>query len=156
MAVRSTLILSLACALVATGAVAAPQKARARPAPSAAEADAYVHDAITVTANGREGVIPTDNCLVWANAEGLGVGPEQLNGFHGLNMNINPKPLPGESGKPTTFADGFALLKGQNPNAPAWLLAALEKNGPAIETACASPHATPMTIVKLTARDKRG
>lgn len=115
----------------------------------------YGRDLISV-ATGLHWSIPTANCIVWANAEGLGVGPAQLGGFHGLSMNINLKPLPQENPHPTTFESGMAELKSSFPTAPAWLLKTLEKNRAAIEAACVQDHPTPFKVYSITRRDVSG
>ena len=124
---------------------------------SAAEDEAgssYGRDLISVVTNGRHAVPATANCIVWINAEGLGVGPKQLGGQHGLAMNINPKPLTGESVvQPTGFAAGLASLRAENPKAPAWLFRALEKSRAGIEAGCAEDHATPVKVRALSRAD---
>lgn len=143
--------------LGAGAAGAAPGKHHGAKAVEAGDAPAYGRDLISVTANGRHGTPASATCVVWANAEGLGVGPEQLNGLHGISFNINPKPLPGEiDSKATTTADGLKAVRAQTPPPPAWLTAAIEKNAAKIDAACSEEHAEPMTIAKLTARDKKG
>jgi hypothetical protein len=124
---------------------------------AAAETNAepgYARDVISVVTLGRHSAFPTATCLVWANAESHGVGPQQLHGFHGLNLQINLHPLPNELGQhPTTFADGMAALKGQFPDAPAWILSALERNRPKIEAACDQDHPQPYVVYKVTRRE---
>jgi len=116
----------------------------------------YDRDVITVVTLGRHSSFPTASCLVWANAEGLGVGPAQLHGYHGVSMQINLQPLAAESGQhPTSFAEGMADLKGQFPDVPAWIVATLEKNRGKIEAGCAQDHAEPFTIHKMTRADQR-
>jgi hypothetical protein len=115
----------------------------------------YGRDVITVVTNGRHGPAPTANCVVWANAEDLGLGPAQLGGLHGVNMNINPHPLPNESGSPTSFASGLAELKSRIPTTPRWLLTTLEKNAARIEAACSQDHPTPFEIHRITRADQR-
>jgi hypothetical protein len=129
--------------------------AAAGPALAAAEADTpYQRNVISVATVSRHGALATANCLVWVNAEGLGVGPAQLDGFHGLSMNINPKPLPTETAqRPTTFETGFADMKARFPTAPAWLLATVQKHHAAIETACEGDHETPFKVYTITAKD---
>lgn len=114
----------------------------------------YGQDLISVATEQHEAV-PTGNCIVWANAEGLGVGPAQLGGYHGISMNIDLKPL-GKDGPPTSFAAGLAGLRRRSPTAPDWLVKAIEKNQAAIEKACVEDHDAPMTIQKLTAADEHG
>ena len=111
----------------------------------------------SVATIGRHSAFPTANCIVWANAEGLGVGPAQLDGLHGLTMNLNLKPLANEAAvKPTTFEAAFADMKGRFPTAPAWLVATVEKNRAAIEKACSEDHETPFKVYTITSRDVRG
>ena len=117
----------------------------------------YDRDLISVATIGRHSAFPTANCIVWANAEGLGVGPAQLDGLHGLTMNLNLKPLANEAAvKPTTFEAAFADMKGRFPTAPAWLVATVEKNRAAIEKACSEDHETPFKVYTITSRDVRG
>ena len=111
---------------------------------------------ITAVSNTRNSIPPSANCTIWANAEGLGVGPAQLNGFHGVSFNINLKPLASEANqRPSTFAEGLADLKASFPTAPAWLTEAIAKNQSKIETACASDQPTPLVIQKLTKADRK-
>ena len=138
---------------VLTLAVAGPAPA----APKAAAASDYDRDLISVVTLGRHSDFPTANCYVWVNAEGLGVGPAQLDGFHGVSLNINLQPLPNESAKaPTTFAMGLAALKSKFPTTPAWLIKTVERRQAAIEAACAQDHPTPFKVYGITARDKQG
>lgn len=116
----------------------------------------YGRNLISVATISRHSDFPSANCMVWANAEGLGVGPAQLGGYHGLTMNINPKPLAVESGKATTFEDGFAEMKARYPTAPAWLLKTVEKNRNAILLACEQDHGTPFTVHRISAADAHG
>jgi hypothetical protein len=129
--------------------------ATAGPALAAAEADApYQRNVISVATVSRHGAFATANCLVWVDAEGFGVGPAQLAGLHGLSMNINPKPLASEAAqRPTSFEDGMADMKTRFPTAPAWLLATVQKNRAAIETACEGDHETPFKVYTITAKD---
>jgi hypothetical protein len=113
----------------------------------------YAHDAITAIARGRHASFPSANCVVWANAEELGVGPAQLDGYHGLAMNINLHPLPGDGGA-TTFLVGMENLKRGFPTAPQWMISALERNRAAIEAACAKDSDTPILISRLSAKDR--
>ena len=159
MKITSLLSLALGCGLAAsallTAADAAPRKAR--PASPPAEAPAYLRDVISVTSNGRHGTPASATCVVWANAEGLGVGPDQLNGFHGVSFNINPKPLPGEvDSKASTTTDGLKAVRAQTPPPPAWMTAAIEKNAGKIDAACSQEQVEPLVITKLTAKDKAG
>ena len=143
----------LKLALIA--AVSALTAAAAQAAPPAASD--YDRDVITVVTLSRHSAYPSATCMVWANAEGLGVGPAQLGGFHGLTFNINLTPLPDEAAKqPTTFAQGLAAMKAQYPTAPAWMVSALEKHRPAIEAACAKDQPTPFKVYTLTKKDQAG
>lgn len=116
----------------------------------------YDRNLISVATISRHSPWPSANCIVWANAEGFGVGPAQLAGYHGLTMNINPKPLASESGKPTSFESGFAMMKAQFPTAPAWLLKTVEKHRAAIVEACEQDHETPFKIYSISKDDARG
>lgn len=134
--------------LVASAAAAADRS-------SGGEGD-YGRDLISVVTTQRHDAVASANCVVWANAEGLGVGPADLGGLHGLAMAINPKPLASETGvEPSTVATALPGLKREYPKAPPWLFAALEKNAAAIEAACVQGHEEPFTIRRLTAADKR-
>ena len=114
----------------------------------------YVHDAITVATPGRTfDVGPTATCVVWENAEGVGIGPAQLDGMHGLSMSINVKPLPNDSGVFTSFEAGLRSLKANAPHAPGWMFAALERNRAAIEKRCGEEHGEPFVISKITRKD---
>ena len=135
--------------LASGSAVAAPRKAAAR-----APAADYATDVITAVSNTRNAIPPSANCTIWANAEGLGVGPAQLNGFHGVSFNINLKPLASETNqRPSTFAEGLADLKTSFPTAPAWLVAAITADQAKIEAACAQEQVTPVVIRKLKKAD---
>jgi len=143
------LFLGLAAPLALLASAQALAAAK-KPAPQ----DDYGRNLISVAAAGlNETSAQTADCVVWANAEGLGVGPAQLGGLHGLQMHINLKPLPGEAG-PTSFAAGLARLKAEQPGAPAWLVATIEKNRAAIEAACAEDHPEPMKVYSITAKDR--
>ena len=133
----------MALALVAASAIAAPKKT--------ADLD-YGRDLISVATPGRHAIAATGDCTVWINAEGLGVGPAQLDGLHGLVMHINVAPLSGDHA--TALAAGLAELKASSPKAPAWLFAALQKNQAAIERGCAEDHPDPMKVASLRAADK--
>lgn len=123
---------------------------------AAPENSDYGRDLISVVTLGRHATFPTANCMVWATAEGLGVGPAQLDGYHGVNMNINLQPLPGEAAtQPTPFSAGIAQIKSHYPTTPAWLLKTVEKNREPIEAACAQDHPTPFKVYAITARDKQ-
>jgi hypothetical protein len=128
-------------------------------APAFAQHDAaspYDRDVISVVTLGRHSTFPTASCLVWANAEGLGVGPAQLHGYHGVSMQINIHPMSAETNQhPTTFANGLSALKSEFPDAPAWIVAALEKNRDKIEAGCAEDHTEPYIIHKITRADQR-
>ena len=138
--------MALMLALAAGSAAAAP--------PPASD---YDRDVITVVTLSRHSAFPSATCMVWANAEGLGVGPAQLNGFHGLTFNINLTPLPDEAAKvPTTFAQGIAAMKAQYPTAPAWMVSALERHRAQIEAACAKDQPTPFKVYTLTKKDQAG
>jgi hypothetical protein len=144
---------SLKWALIAGIGAIAVGSAHAAPAP----ASDYDRDAITVVTLSRHTAYPSATCLVWANAEDLGVGPAQLDGFHGLTFNINPHPLPDEAAKlPTTFDQGLAAMKAQYPKAPAWMVAALQKHRAEIEAACGKDQPTPVKIYTLTKKDQAG
>lgn len=144
------MILLLAAPLALFAGVQALAAAKKTPA----AAQDYGRNLISVATPGRHAPsAQTADCVVWANAEGLGVGPAQLGGLHGLAMHINEKPLPGEAG-PTSFASGLARLKAEQPTAPAWLLATLEKNRAAIEAACAEDHPDPVKVYAITAKDR--
>jgi hypothetical protein len=126
-------------------------------APKASSSSEYERDLISVVTLGRHSDFPTANCYVWVNAEGLGVGPAQLDGFHGVSLNINLNPLPNESAKqPTSFAAGIAAMKAKYPTTPAWMIKTVEKNQAAIEAACAQDHPTPFKVYGITGRDKQG
>lgn len=144
---RTYCVVILGLALSATGARAADRGAKAPPE--------YGRDLISV-ATGQHEAVPTGNCIVWANAEGLGVGPAQLGGLHGVVMNIDLKPIGKDSPQPRSFAAGLVELKSRFPGAPQWLVKTIEKNQAAIETACSEDHETPITIHKIAAADKRG
>jgi len=115
----------------------------------------YAQNLISVV-TGQHEAVPTGNCVVWANAEGFGVGRQQLGGYHGVTMNLNVKPMGKDLPTPTTFASGLAEMKFRFPTAPGWLVKTIEKNRPAIEAACAEDHETPFVIHKITAADQHG
>jgi hypothetical protein len=140
-------------ALVAAMGALAAGSARAAP-PAASD---YDRDVITVVTLVRHTAYPSATCTVWANAEGLGVGPAQLDGFHGLTFNINLHPLPDEAAKsPTTFDQGLAAMKAQYPKAPAWMVSALQKHRAEIEAACGKDQPTPVKVYTLTKKDQAG
>jgi hypothetical protein len=144
----------LKLAVLACAGAMAFGSAQAAPAPAASD---YDRDVITVVTLARHSAYPSATCMVWANAEGLGVGPAQLNGFHGLTFNINVTPMPNEASKvPTTFAQGIAAMKAQYPSAPAWMVSALEKHRTQIEAACAKDQPTPFKVYPLTKKDQAG
>ena len=147
----------LAWLIGALTAVAVAGPADARPGKGGGDAaqPEYGQDVISVV-TGQHEAVPTGNCIVWANAEGLGVGRQQLGGYHGVAMNLNIKPMGKDPATPTTFASGLAEMKARFPTAPQWLLKTIEKNQPAIEAACAEDHETPFTIHKITAADQHG
>jgi hypothetical protein len=145
---RGIIGLAVAAALAGGIVQAAPQKK------AAAEPPPYGRDLISVATPGRQASpAPSNDCVVWVNAEGLGVGPAQLGGLHGLVMHLNEAPLPSDS--PTTFAAGLAAVKATYPTAPAWMVGVLEANKAAIQKACAADHPEPFVVRKLTAADKR-
>jgi hypothetical protein len=144
-------VLWTACAMAG---LAAPLAASAAPAEKTTETIEYGRDLISVSSANRHAQFPTATCSVWVNAEGLGVGPEQLGGYHGLTMSLNPHPLAGES--PTTFAAGLTEMKEHFPKAPPWMVTAVEKSQAAIEAACAQDHLTPYKIRALTKQDRGG
>jgi hypothetical protein len=144
---RGIVGLVAAAALAGGIAQAAPAKK------AAAEPPPYGRDLISVATPGRQAApAPSNDCVVWANAEGLGVGPAQLGGLHGVVMHLNEAPLSSETA--TTFAAGLAELKATYPTAPAWLVGALEKNKAAIQNGCAADHPEPFVVKKLTAADR--
>ena len=136
-------------AIIAAAGVAVASTAGAKP-----EDDDIGRDLISIATPGRHATIAkTADCIVWANAEGLGVGPAQLGGLHGIVMHINPRPLP-EDGAPVSFAAGLARLKAEHPTAPAWMVALLQKNQAVIEARCAEDHPDPLKIYSIKARDR--
>lgn len=142
---KRILALAAPAALIAAAAVAAPK--------SEAVAD-YGRDLISVATPGRDAPqAKSGDCVVWTNAEGLGVGPAELGGMHGLAMHINVAPMAGDT--PVAFAAGLAELKAANPKAPAWMFAAIEAHRSQIEARCAEDHPAPVQIAKLTTRDRR-
>lgn len=128
---------------------------QASAAPAKADSSPYARDVITVATIGRHADFPTANCTVWINAEGLGVGPAQLDGLHGLVLNMNPKPLEKETSPPSTFDQGLADTKARYPKAPAWMLNTLAKNKAAIEAACLQDHPEPFKVHTVTTADKQ-
>lgn len=122
---------------------------------SAASEFGLARDVISVAVAGRHGSPATGNCLVWASAEGLGVGPNELGGYHGVNMNINLAPLPNENPKGTSFELGIKSLAAEYPTTPAWLLNTIQKNHTAIEAACRVDRLEPFVVYSITEKDKR-
>jgi hypothetical protein len=139
-------LLVLGLVLGASGAHAAAKDAK--------DAVPYGQNLISVVTH-RHTDFPTGSCDVWANAEGLGVGPAQLGGYHGLTMSIDLKPMAKDSPEPVTFAKGLAAMKARFPTAPDWLVQTLQKNQAAIEAACAQDHDTPYVVHKIAAADKK-
>ena len=123
------------------------------PAGVALAQSGYTRDAITAIAPGRHQAFPTATCTVWANAEDLGVGPADLDGYHGISFGVNEHPIAND-GSGVSFDAGIAAAKKALPKAPAWMFAAIEKNKAAIEAACAKDSENPILIRKLTAKDK--
>ncbi len=143
----------LKIALIATLGALAAGTAQAAPPP----ASDYDRDVITVVTLSRHSAYPSATCMVWENAEGLGVGPAQLGGYHGVTFNINVTPMPTEASKvPTTFAQGIAAMKVQFATTPAWMVSTLEKHRTAIEAACAKDQPTPFKVYPLTKKDQAG
>ena len=140
-------------ASLAAAAALAASPSGAAPKPTA-EASEYGRDLISVITAGRHAAFPTATCIVWANAEGLGVGVAQLGGYHGVNLNLNEHPLAGEPA--TTFAQAMAEAKAKYPTAPPWLLKTLEKHQAAIEAACQQDHADPFKIYAIGKKDMAG
>ena len=129
----------------------APAKADAA---ASADASDYARDQIVVSTEGRSRTQnPTATCLVWADAEGLGVGPAELGGLHGVSFTLVANPLPGES--PKSFAQGMADAKTAYPAAPDWLMRTLTAQKGAIETACGEDHPDPVTVHRITRADMR-
>ena len=145
---------TLIWAMLAAAGVLAATAASAAPRESASDDLTMGRDLISVSAANRHAQFPSASCIVWADAEGLGVGPSQLNGYQGLSMTINTHPLPSES--VTTFAAGIAELKARSPKAPAWLIRTIEKSQSAIEAECLQEHLTPYKIRAITKRDRDG
>ena len=141
-------------AAVAWGSAQAQDAVFQQPASPPAGAEySYGRNVITVTASGRAHEPPTATCVVWVNAEGFGVGPEQLDGRRGLSLTINPQPLPNEADATMHIAQAVAGAKTDYPKAPAWLMRVVEASGPAIETACAADHLDPFVVRKITKAD---
>ena len=148
----AALLLAAALSGAAHGAPTrrAPAKAKAPP-PAASD---YARDQIVVSTEGRSRTLnPTATCLVWADAEGLGVGPAQLGGLHGVSLTLVVRPLPGESAK--TFAQSLAEAKTAYPTAPDWLMRTLAAQQAAIETACGEDHPDPFPVHRITRADMR-
>jgi hypothetical protein len=134
-------------------ALASQAQAQAKTKAKAEAQSGYATDAITAIAPSRHATFPTATCTVWANAEGLGVGPAQLNGFHGLSLSINPHPLPTDGG-PITLDTAVGVMKASLPGAPAWMVKAIENHRAAIDAACAKDSETPILIYRLTDKDR--
>ena len=114
----------------------------------------YAQDQIVVSTEGRSRLQnPTATCLVWANAEGFGVGPAQLGGLHGVTLTLVVHPLAGET--PRTFAQALSAAKVSYPGAPDWLMRTLAANQPGIEAACGEDHAEPYAVHRITRADTR-
>lgn len=145
---------AFAFASLTAAAMLAPSAILAAPKAAASDAPSYGRDLISVSTYGRHATFPTATCVVWANAEGLGVGPAQLSGYHGLSLNVNVQPLPGESA--TTFAQALAQAKATYPTAPAWLVKTVEKHQAAIEAACRQDHEEPFKIYTIGKKDMAG
>ena len=110
----------------------------------------FAVNAVTVATPGRDDTPPSTLCVVWADAEGLGVGPAQLNDLHGLSLTLNLAPTGG-----TTLEQALASAKATYPKVPDWLLAAVRGRAGGIAKACAATHAEPALIGKLTASERR-
>lgn len=134
---------SLILAMIFAGASAAQTT-------KAIRSEDYGRDQITVASADRHNIyFAGGDCVVWENAEGLGV---KFGDLHGLSMDFNPHPIPGE--QVVRFETAMALLHRAYPDTPAWMFATLEKNRTAIEAACATDHPIPVRIYTLTERDK--
>lgn len=151
--------ISLAAAFlaVAAGLVIGPSALAQTPGKTGSDGAEFnpARNVISVAVSDRHGAPATGSCLVWASAEGLGVGPNELNGYHGVNMIINVAPLPNEDQRGTTFENGIKALMAQYPTTPAWLLNTIEKNRAAIEAACRLDHPQPFVVYTITEKDKR-
>lgn len=110
----------------------------------------FAVNAVTVATPGRDDTPPSTLCVVWADAEGLGVGPAQLNDLHGLSLTLNLAPTGG-----TTLEQALAAAKATYPSVPDWLLVAVRSRAGDIAKACAATHAEPVLVTKLTASDRR-
>ena len=142
----SALVLSgLALSSAANGAASPSDRQRRSDAPPE-----FAVNAVTVATPGRDDTPPSTLCVVWADAEGLGVGPAQLNDLHGLSLTLNPAPTGG-----TTLEQALAAAKATYQNAPDWLFAAVRSRASDIAKACDVAHAEPVLITKLTASDRR-
>lgn len=149
----SVAALVLAAALGGAAQGATTHRAATK-AEAAAPASDYARDQIVVSTEGRSRAIdPTATCLVWVNAEDLGVGPAELGGLHGVSLTLLVKPLAGESAKP--FAEGLAEAKAAFPKAPDWLMRTLAAQQPAIEAGCGEDHPDPFTVHRVTRADMR-
>ncbi|HZZ30447.1 MAG TPA: hypothetical protein VFE10_00515 [Phenylobacterium sp.] len=127
--------------------------ARAAERPGVKSPPDYGQDLISVV-TGQHEPTPTGNCIVWANAEGLGVGRAQLGGYHGVSMNIDLKPMGKDGPVQVSFPSGLAELKSRIPTTPDWLVKTLQKHQAAIEAACVEDHETPFVIHKIIAADQ--
>lgn len=150
----SAAALVLVAALTGAAEGETPRRAPAKADAAASGGSDYARDQITVSTEGRSRpLLPTATCLVWTNAEGLGVGPAQLGGLHGVTLTLVVRPLPGES--PKTFVQGLAEAKSAYPNAPDWLMRTLAARQAAIETACGEDHPDPFRVYGITRADMR-
>lgn len=110
----------------------------------------FAVNAVTVATPGRDDTPPSTLCVVWADAEGLGVGPAQLKDLHGLSLTLNLAPAGG-----TTLEQALAAAKAAYPGVPDWLLEAVRGRAGLIAKACAATHIEPVLIAKLTDSDRR-
>ena len=110
----------------------------------------FAVNAVTVATPGRDGTPPSTVCVVWADAEGLGVGPAQLNDLHGLSLTLNLAPTGG-----TTLEQALTAAKATYPNIPDWLFGAVRRRAGDIAKACAATHAEPVLVTRLTPSDRR-
>ena len=141
------LVTALLLVTAITGAAHGAPKPKAAAKADVASSD-YARDQISVSTEGRSRAAdPTATCLVWANAEGFGVGPAQLGGLHGVTLTILVRPLTGET--PKTLTQGLVEAKVAYPTAPEWLLRTLAANQAAIETACGEDHPEPFTVHRI-------
>lgn len=136
----------LALLAAATGVAA---QGRSPPAGAAGDRPEFAVDAITVATPERDAYVPNRLCVVWADAEGLGVGPAQLGGLHGLSLTIDPSTPNG-----TTLEQALTAAKTAYPGAPDWFLGTVRGRAAVIAQACGGAHAEPVVIARLTARDR--